>query len=209
MSRPRVFLADDHEMLLEAFTKLLEDHSEVVGTARDGEQVLERVVEARPDVVVLDITMPRLNGLDTAARLRERLPDARVIFLTMNADPDVAAKALAEGAKGYLLKNGAASELRTAIDAAMQGRTYITPLIAADVLAASQAPASDFARLTPRQREVLQLLAEGLTMKEIAARLDLTARTVAHHKYTLMESLGLESNADLVRFAVRNGLIES
>ncbi len=209
MSRPRVFLADDHEMLVEAFTLLLKDHSEVVGTARDGEELLERATDVRPDVVVLDITMPRLNGLDAAVRLRQTLPHVRVIFLTMNGDPDVAAKALSEGASGYLLKNGAASELRTAIDAAMQGRTYITPLIAGDVLTSTRDQQGEFAKLTSRQREVLQLLAEGLSMKEVGARLGLTPRTVAHHKYTLMETLGLETNADLVRFAVRNGLASS
>ena len=204
MSRTRVFLADDHSMLLEAFIKLIEPQCDVVGVATDGEQLLERAVPARPDVIVLDIGMPKLSGIEAARLLRKALPDTGLVFLTVSGDPNLAAEALAaaEGA-GFLLKNSAASELLLAIEEARQGRSYITPRVAAAVLAGARTRP----RLTPRQRDVLKLLTEGLPMKQVAYRLGITSRTVAHHKYSMMGVLGIESSAELIRYAVERGIV--
>jgi DNA-binding NarL/FixJ family response regulator len=211
MKRPRVLLADDHRMLREAFAGLLEPHCEVVGQAGDGRALLEAAQRLRPDVVVLDIGMPLLNGLDAARMLRRSLPDVKVIFLTVSEDPDVAAEAFRAGASGYLLKNSAASELLLAVDEALQGRTYVTPLAARGLVEAALHPDSKSSKETtsPRQREVLQLLAEGYTMKEIASILKITARTVAFHKYSLMRGLGIKSSAELVQFAVKQRVVSN
>ena len=200
--RPRVLLADDHTLLLGAFRKLLEPECEVVGAVENGRALLDSARELRPDVVVVDISMPLLNGLDAGRQLKQLLPDARLIFLTMNEDPDLVAEALRIGASGYLLKNSAASELVLAIREAMDGKTYVTPRAAERV---GHARLGD--GLTPRQREVLQLLAEGHSMKEVAGILNVTPRTVAFHKYRLMEELGLKTNADLVQYAVRHKIV--
>ncbi len=200
--RPRVLLADDHTLLLGAFRKLLEPECEVVGAVENGRALLDSARELRPDVVVVDISMPLLNGLDAGRQLKQLLPGARLIFLTMNEDPDLVAEALRIGASGYLLKNSAASELVLAIREAMDGKTYVTPRAAERV---GHARLGD--GLTPRQREVLQLLAEGHSMKEVAGILNVTPRTVAFHKYRLMEELGLKTNADLVQYAVRHKIV--
>ena len=200
--RPRVLLADDHTLLLGAFRKLLEPECEVVGAVDNGRALLDSARELRPDVVVVDISMPLLNGLDAGRQLKQLLPGARLIFLTMNEDPDLVAEALRIGASGYLLKNSAASELVLAIREAMDGKTYVTPRAAERV---GHARLGD--GLTPRQREVLQLLAEGHSMKEVAGILNVTPRTVAFHKYRLMEELGLKTNADLVQYAVRHKIV--
>ena len=200
--RPRVLLADDHRLLLGAFRKLLEPECEVVGAVENGRALLDSARELRPDVVVVDISMPLLNGLDAGRQLKQLLPGARLIFLTMNEDPDLVAEALRIGASGYLLKNSAASELVLAIREAMDGKTYVTPRAAERV---GHARLGD--GLTPRQREVLQLLAEGHSMKEVAGILNVTPRTVAFHKYRLMEELGLKTNADLVQYAVRHKIV--
>jgi DNA-binding NarL/FixJ family response regulator len=209
MNRPRVLLADDHQMLREAFARLLEPNCDVVGSVADGRALLNLVSELRPDVVVLDISMPRLNGLDAARHVKSMLPETKVIFLTVNEDPDVAAEAIRAGASGYLLKNSAASELFQAIDEAAQGRTYITPLIAKGLVDSlmheGQAPAKT-GQTSLRQREVLQLLAEGKTMKQVAAILGIKPRTVAFHKYGMMKQLGAKSTADLVKIAVKLGV---
>jgi len=208
MARPRTLIADDHEMLLEAFSGLLEDDCDVVGTAKDGIELLEKAVDLRPDVVVLDIGMPKLNGIDAGRQLRGRLPATRFVFLTVNEDPALAADALeAVPGASFLLKNGAAAELLEAIHQAAQGRSYIAPCMAQAVLETVRNRRAG-ARLTPRQREVLQLLAEGRSMKEVAAALDITPRTVAHHKYAMMEALGIKSSAELVKYAVRRGLAQ-
>ena len=206
--RPRVLLADDHTMLLEAFQKLLEPECEVVGTAADGRTALEAAVRLRPDVVVLDISMPLLNGLEAGRRLRELLPDAKLVFLTVNEDPDVVVEALTIGASAYLLKSAAASDLIDAIHAAMEGGTHVPPFRAEMPLVPEGVPATDrrVLALTTRQREVLRLVAEGRTMKEIAHALHITQRTVAFHKYRAMQDLGITSTAELVRFAVRHGI---
>ena len=206
MTRARVFLADDHAMLMDAFKGLLEPTYEVVGTALDGQELLERAPAARPDVVVVDIGMPRVNGIDAARRLRAVLPNVKILFLTTSEDPDLAADALASvKGSGFLLKTGAGSELLKAIEEATRGRTYITPRIARAVFDSARVRTGP--KLTPRQREVLQLLAEGMSMKQVAYALGVTPRTIAHHKYTMMETLHIETSAELIRYAVRRGIV--
>ena len=210
MKRPRVLLADDHRLLREAFARLLESGCEVVGTVADGRALLAAAAELRPDIVVLDIAMPLLNGLDAARQLRRSLPDIKLIFLTVSEDPDLAAQAFQAGASGYLLKNSAASELLQAIQEVSQGRSYVTPLATEGLLAnflRQPDSAKKTAELSPRQREVLQLLAEGHTMKHIARLLKITPRTVAFHKYSIMEALGVKSNAQLVQFAIKQHIV--
>jgi DNA-binding NarL/FixJ family response regulator len=209
--RPRILLADDHTMLLDAFRRLLEPRCEIVGTAADGRALIDLATITRPDVIVLDISMPRLNGMDACAKLREKMPDVSLVFLTVNADPAMAAEAIRLGASAYLLKSSASAELFTAIEQALAGKIYVTPLVTKDVplstfLGKARKPGVD--KLTVRQREVLQLLAEGLLMKEIADALHVTAHTVAYHKYTIMERLGLQTTADLVQYAVEHGMLK-
>ena len=208
--RPRVLLADDHALLLDAFTTLLEPEYEVVATVTDGRALLTAAAEHNPDVIVLDISMPLLNGLDAGRQLKQLMPELKLIFLTVNADPDVAAKAFRLGASGYLLKSAAASELFQAIREVLQGRAYVTPLIThgmVESLTQHREPRKGTHKLTLRQREVCQLLAEGHTMKDIAALLYITPRTVAFHKYTMMRKLGLKTNAELIQFAIKDGLV--
>ena len=210
MSRPRVLLADDHRMIREAFALLLEDDYDVVGSVADGRALLAAASELRPDIVVLDIAMPLLNGLDAARQLRRAMPKVKVIFLTMSEDPDVAAEAFRVGGSGYLLKNSAASELLQAIREVSRGRSYITPLVTRglmDTLIHPAEPAARPAELSPRQREVLQLLAEGHTMKETARLLKITPRTVAFHKYAMMELLGVKTSAELVQLAIKMHIV--
>lgn len=212
MKRPRVLLADDHALLTEAFKKLLEPDCEVVGLVHDGRTLLDAVPKLRPDVVLLDISMPYLNGLDASRLLKRRHPAVRVIFLTVSDDPDLAAEAFSLGASGYLLKSCSAAELFTAIQEVMQGRAFITPRITHGMVSRLLNGNSDRRSgdtLTARQREVLQLLAEGRAMKEIATILGVTPRTVAFHKYRIMEELRLKSNADLIQFALKHALIAS
>ena len=210
MKRPRVLLADDHRLLREAFVKLLEADCDVAGAVADGRALLEAAPKLRPDVVVLDVAMPQLNGLDAARQLKRTMPDVKVIFLTVSEDPDLAAEAFRAGASAFLLKNSAASELLQAIQDVSQGRSYVTPLATRDMLdTLLRKPESSGAghELSPRQREVLQLLAEGRTMKEIADILKITARTVAFHKYSMMEDLGIKTSAELIQFAIKKGIV--
>jgi DNA-binding NarL/FixJ family response regulator len=211
MNRPRVLLADDHRLLREAFATLLERDCDVVGAVADGRALLEVAPELRPDIVVLDIAMPSLNGLDAARQLKRTMPEVKVIFLTVSEDPDLAAEAFRAGASGYLLKNSAASELLQAIQDVYHGRSYVTPLatkgLVRNFLDEPKA-AKKSSELSPRQREVLQLLAEGHTMKEIARILKITARTVAFHKYSIMEELGVRSSAELVHYAIKKGVVQ-
>jgi DNA-binding NarL/FixJ family response regulator len=210
MNRPRVLLADDHRLLREAFAQVLEPSCEVVGSVADGRALLAAAPEARPDVVVLDIAMPLLNGLDAARQLKHLMPEVKVVFLTMNEDPDLAAEAFQAGASGFVLKNSAAAELVQAIQEVVRGRSYVTPLATRglmDRLAQGPEPAKKTAALSLRQREVLQLLAEGHTMKEIARILEITPRTVAFHKYAMMEELGIKTNAELVQYAIRQHVV--
>ncbi len=210
MFRPRVLLADDHTMLLAAFQQLLAPSCEVVGTVSDGRALLEAAPRLKPDVIVLDISMPRLNGMDAFRQLQPGLPETRWVFLTVNEDPDVAAEAFRLGASAFLLKSSAASELFAAIQMAMKGKPYLTPLLTNGLplpvfLDRSPKPQAD--KRTARQREVLQLLAEGRVMKEVADILKVTPRTVAFHKYSMMQQLGLKTTAELVQYAVKHGLV--
>jgi DNA-binding NarL/FixJ family response regulator len=207
MTRPRILLADDHAMLLEAFKALLEPEFDVVGTVTDGRMLLTECSRLNPDVVLLDIAMPLLNGLDAGRQLRAHRRSVKLVYLTMNPDPHLAGEALRLGASAYVLKSSAANELKQAIREALRGRCYITPLITHDVVGAlvDRQPARH--DLTARQREVLQLLAEGRSMKEAAAILDVAPRTVAFHKYRMMEQLGVKSSAELVQFAVKQGVV--
>ncbi len=210
MTRPRVLLADDHRFLREAFAQMLAPTCEVVGTVADGRALLQAAPELRPDIVVLDIAMPLLNGLDAARQLQQLMPQVKIIFLTVSEDPDLAAEAFRCGASGYLLKNSAASELTLAIEEAMHGRSYVTPQATQGMVRnLLHAPriAKTASDLSTRQREVLQLLAEGHTMKDIARTLKITSRTVAFHKYSMMEELGIKSSAELVQFAIKHHVV--
>jgi DNA-binding NarL/FixJ family response regulator len=207
MTRPRILMADDHLMLLEAFKALLEPDFEVVGSVTDGRALLEEFSRLQPDVVLLDVAMPLLNGLDAGRQLKAQRRSVKLIYLTMNPDPDLAGEALRLGASGYVLKSSAAQELKQAIQEALRGRSYITPLITRDVVGSLIRQRTSRNELTARQREVLQLLAEGKSMKEVAAILDLTPRTVAFHKYRMMEQLRLKTSAELVKFAVQQGVV--
>jgi len=205
----RVLLADDHALLLGAFEKLLSGEFEIVGQAADGRALVAAAERLKPDVIVLDISMPLLNGLEAGRQIKQKQKDIKLVFVTMTEDADLASEAFRLGASGYLLKRSAASELTTAIREVMQGRSYITPLIANALIGTllrpeAHAPGRD---LTPRQREVLQLLAEGHSMKEIANLLNISPRTVAFHKYEMMLQLNLETTAELVQYAVRHHIV--
>jgi DNA-binding NarL/FixJ family response regulator len=208
MTKPRVLLADDHRMVTEGLKGLLTEEFELVGIVEDGRAMVSAAGKLRPDVIVADISMPQLNGIDALALLKRDNPDVRVVFLTMHRDAAYARRALEAGASGFVLKHSAPAELVLAVRAALQGRTFITPDLAAEVFRAAKEKDTDpLAALTPRQREILQLLAEGKSAKEIAAALGLSARTVEFHKYTLMDALGIENSAGLIRFAVKRGLV--
>jgi DNA-binding NarL/FixJ family response regulator len=209
MGRPRVLLADDHKLLLGAFEKLLSADCEIVGQVSDGRALVAAAAELKPDIVVLDISMPLLNGLEAARQIRQKAPHVKFVFVTMNDDADLAAEAFRSGASAYVLKQSAASELLTAIRQVNEGRSYVTPLITQDLVGSlvrgdQSAPGN---QLTPRQREVLQLLAEGRSMKEAASLLNLTPRTVAFHKYRMMEQLKIKSTAELVQYAVKHHIV--
>jgi DNA-binding NarL/FixJ family response regulator len=212
MTLPRVILADDHTIIAEAFCKLLEGHADVVAIVSDGRTLLESAQQLKPDVVLLDIGMPVMNGLEAGLRLKELMPAVKLIFLTMNEDPELAVEAMRSRASGYLLKSSAGSELIRAIDMALKGRTYVTPQIAAGMKKAfieNPRPKAHAKKLTPRQREVVQLLAAGKSMKEAASVLNVTPRTVAFHKYRVMARLGLKTSADLVQFAIKSRILVS
>ncbi len=209
MERPRILIADDHTMVAEAFKSLLEPEYHVIEVVADGRSMLSVALAMKPDIVLLDLNMPLLNGLDAGQQLKKLLPKTKLIVLTMNEDPDVASNALRHWSSGYLLKKSAGIELKRAIAAVLDGRTYVTPSIAQKLM-------DEFVRdphhdrikeLTQRQRQVLQLLAEGRSMKEAAAVLNIAARTIAFHKYRIMEDFGLKTNSDLVRFAIRQHVI--
>ncbi len=210
MRKARVLLADDHAMLLEAFKQLLQPDFEVVGTVGNGHDLLTAAVELKPDVIILDISMPQMNGMVAARRLKQTMPEIKLIFLTVNEDADFASEAMRIGASGYLLKSSAASELFQAIEVALKGKSYVTPLIMQEMVASfandrQTGEASD--KLTMRQREVLQLLAEGRSMKEVASILDVSPRTVAFHKYRIMNEHSLKNSTDLVRFAIKHSFV--
>jgi DNA-binding NarL/FixJ family response regulator len=214
MKRPRVLLADDHILFLQGISKLLEAEIEVVGTVQDGRALLAAVEQHKPDVVLLDIAMPLLNGLDAARQLKKAYPSVRIVFLTMHMNAAYVTEAFRAGAVGYLLKGCEASEVLTAIREVLKGRSYVTPLVTKETLdsllhsAGKNAGSLPSTRLTARQREVLQLLAEGRTTKEVAQLLDISVRTVEFHKSRLMEELGLHSRAALVKYAIASGITD-
>ena len=208
MRAPRVLLADDHALLLGAFEKLLAAECEIVGQASDGRALVAAAEKLKPDVIVLDIAIPLLNGLEAGRQIKRKLRDVKLVFLTMNEDPELAAEAFRSGASAYLLKRSAASELTTAIREVMNGRSYVTPLITSGMVGSLlKERDSGEADLTSRQREVLQLLAEGHSMKEVANLLNLTPRTVAFHKYEMMKRLNVNSTAELIRYAVKRHIV--
>ena len=210
MTRPRVLLADDHQMLAEALKSVIEPRCEVVGTVSDGRALLEAAARLQPDVVVLDIGMPQLNGLDAGRQLKLSLPKVKLIFMTMLQDPYLVGEAYRAGASAFLLKEAAVSELTKAIDRVLKGGTYTTPSAAEGLTNISLRDPKNREHApqpTSRQREVIQLLAEGLSMKQVAAELKITTRTVAGHKYAAMELLQLKTNADLVQYAIEHGIV--
>ncbi len=210
MRRPRVLLADDHRMLVDALKGILEPRCDVVGTVGDGRALLEAAAKLQPDIIVLDIAMPRLNGLDAARYLKRTMPKIKLIFMTMNEDPDLVGEAFRAGASGFLLKQAAAFELMDAIEKVLAGGSYVTPSAAdgqANIFLREPKARDHAAEPTPRQREVIQLLAEGRSMKEVASVLQITKRTVAAHKYAVMDLLQLKTNADLVQYAIRRRII--
>ena len=210
MQRTRIILADDHVLILGALKSLLEPEFEVVGTFADGHTLVEEAPKLKPNVIVLDIGMPTMNGLCAGQRLKQSMPAVKLIYLTMNQERDLAAEAFRLGANGYLLKNSAASELIKAIRTVLRGESYVTQLMTEDVIGS---PVNHFKKLkstshlTLRQKEVLQLLAEGRSMKEAAYILNVSPRTVAFHKYTMMEHLNLKSSAELVHYAVNSQVL--
>jgi DNA-binding NarL/FixJ family response regulator len=208
--RPRILIADDHTLVAEAFVKLLEPEFEVIGIFADGQALLAAGPELKPDVIVLDVGMPLMNGLEAGKRIKKLLRAVKIVYLTMNTDVGIAAEAFRGGASGYLLKSSAAGELVTAVREVLNGRQYLSPLVAKDAegfFLEIRVSHLGQEKLTNRQREVLQLLAEGRSMKEAGYILKLTPRTVAFHKYKLMERLGLRTNSELVQFAIREHII--
>ncbi|MGE5255749.1 MAG: response regulator [Hyphomicrobiales bacterium] len=211
MKIPRVLLADDHKIVLEGLRGLLETEFDIVGTVEDGRALVAEAKQLSPDVVVADISMPGLNGMDAARQIRKIDERIKIVFLTMHSDVTYAAGAFAAGASGFVLKHSAPQELITAIREAVQGRTYITPMIAGDLIGSYQngsiRPVELKAALSPRQKEVLQLLAEGKSTKEVAALLNISPRTAEFHKYRMMEQLKLKTSAELIQYAVKHGLV--
>ena len=212
MKKPRVLMADDHSLILAGLRKLVEVECDVVGTVEDGRALVEAAQKLRPDLILLDISMPLLNGLDAARQLTKLVPESKMIILTMHASPTYATEAFQAGASGYLLKRSAASELSQAIQSVLQGQQYLTPLITKDVLDSVFKPSTGkrgtpaSTALTPRQREVLQLVAEGRGTKEIATILSVSVKTVEFHRFRIMQQLDIHTTADLTKYAITHGI---
>jgi DNA-binding NarL/FixJ family response regulator len=209
MNRPRLLLADDHRIVVDGLRSILVPEYELVGIVADGRELIEAAKRLKPDVIVADIAMPQLNGLDAVAQLRKDGCQAKIVFLTMHKDATYAAKALEMGASGYVLKHSASTELLTAIRMALLGRSYVTREIAESIRrsAESRSASTEAPALTPRQREVLQLFAEGRSAKEVAKVLHISTRTAENHKARIMDVLSISTTADLVQFALRHGII--
>ena len=205
---PRTLLADDHMMVAEGLNRLLADHCQMVGTVLDGTSLVEAAVDLQPDLIIADLSMPGLSGLDAITQLRARGVTAKIIILTMYADPRIAKEAIAAGAVGFVSKHAAGQELLTAIQEVIGGGTYLSPAVAEQM---GGLPIADkpLAKLTPRQRQVLQLIAKGYRMREIASALQVSPRTVETHKYEIMRVLGFKNTADLVRYATWLGLVNT
>ena len=209
-SRPQILIADDHGVFADGLRLLLEKWYTVVGTASDGRELVDQALRLKPDVIVVDIGMPLLNGLDAAKRVREQLPKVKLIFLTMQDNPNLAAAALELGSVAFVLKQSAGSELLMAIDLVLQGKCYVTPKLRPEDWAVQKVRARQYSsHLTPRQREIVQMCAEGRSQKEIAGCLNLSEKTVQFHKHHIMEAFNLKSNADLVLFAIKECLISA
>ena len=213
MKKPTILLADDHVVFVEGLRKILEPEFEVLGSVRDGRTMVSEVLKLKPAVVLADITMPLLNGIDAARQIRKAEPRAKIIFLTMHSDAIYAAEALEAGASGYLVKQSAASEVVNAVNTVLRGKVYVTPLVSKDRLKSlresiRRGKQAAF-NLTPRQREVLQLVAEGRSAKEIAAILNVSYRTVEFHKRRIMEELGVHTTVELARFAIEHRVLAS
>lgn len=212
MKKPRILMADDHSLVLAGLRKLVEDECEVIGTVEDGRALVAAAQKLRPDLILLDISLPLLNGLDAARQLHTLVPDSKLIFLTMHASPTYATEAFQAGASGFLLKRSAASELSVAIRSVLQGQYYLTPLLTKNVLESVLIPStgkrskSVSTALTPRQREVLQLVAEGRDTKAIATILNVSVKTVEFHKSRIMQQLDIHTTADLTKYAITHGI---
>jgi DNA-binding NarL/FixJ family response regulator len=210
-NRSRILIADDHTLVAELCKRLLDNEFDVIGVVSDGRALVRAAGELRPDVVVVDIAMPVLNGLDAGRQLKQILPAVKLVYLTMNPDVEVAAEAFRRGASGYLLKTCAASDIVLAVRDVLRGKSYVSEALSRDTVnflrRQDKELVAEAELLTARQREVLQLLAEGKVMKELGDILHMTTRTVAYHKYRMMEVLGAKSNAELVKYAVRNHMV--
>jgi DNA-binding NarL/FixJ family response regulator len=209
MKRPRVLFADDHPLTLEGLRAFLEPHVETVGTVADGRALVEAALRLKPDLIILDITMPLLNGTDAAVQIRKRLPRVKLLFVTMHVNPAYLDAALTAGATGYVLKTAAREELLDAISIVMSGRMYVTPSLSTESLERFSDPSRAAAtlRLSEREREILQLIAEGKAAKEIAFLLTISTKTVAFHRGNIKTKLGLRSTAELTRYAIEQGLV--
>jgi DNA-binding NarL/FixJ family response regulator len=208
MNRPRLLLADDHTMFAQGLQSLLEDECEMVGTVTNGQELVEAALRLNPDVILVDISMPVMNGFDAVRQLQKHSLPAKIIFLTMHADDRLLAEAFRCGGSGYVLKQSAGEELTACIKQVLAGHKYVTPLIAREWAEAlgKQVDGAEKMRLTPRQREVLRLIVEGCTMKQIAARLGISTRTAESHKYEMMEGLGMSNTSELIQYALKLGL---
>jgi DNA-binding NarL/FixJ family response regulator len=211
INRPRVLIADAHTLIAELCSKLLETDFNVVGTATDGHTMVQLALQLRPDLIVVDIAMPILNGLDAGWQVKKVLPETKLIFLTILDGPELVAEAFRRGASGYLLKTCTASELLTGVQQVLRGKSYVSKILCKDEVSYIRCGKTKFAqpdeRLTDRQRQVLQLLAEGKVMKEVGFILNLTTRTVSFHKYRIMKALGVTSSAELIRYAIKNYMV--
>jgi DNA-binding NarL/FixJ family response regulator len=208
MKKPTVILADDHTLVLEGFRRLLETHCELLATVRDGQALLQAVAQHRPDIVILDISMPVMNGIEAARTLKAKFPSMKLVFVTMHGDPAYLRAAFQAGASGYILKQSLSDELTQALHTVLRGQTYVTPLIAKDVVdGVLNSDKQSLIELTARQQEVLQLIVDGLSAKDIAAKLSISHRTVEFHKAQLMQQLDLHSTVELIKFALTNGLV--
>jgi DNA-binding NarL/FixJ family response regulator len=212
MNKPRLLIADDHKIFVEGLKRLLTAEFDIAGVVEDGRELVAAVEKLRPDVIVADISMPMLNGIEAVRKIKKKHPEIKVVFLTMHPEVAYAVNALKTGGSGYVLKHSASDELITAIREGLKGRTYVTPLIAGKLLhsyeSGTTAQSDAGISLSSRQREVLQLLAEGHSVKEIAIVLNISTKTVEYHKYRMMEDLGIKTMAELIRFAVKQGIAE-
>ena len=207
MKKPTVILADDHTLVLEGFRRLLEAQCELLATVGDGQALLKAVAQQHPDIVILDISMPVMNGIEAARALKSQFPSVKLLFVTMHADPAYIRAAFQAGASGYILKQSLGDELTQALHAVLRGHTYVTPLIAKEVVDGMlNGNSQPLAELTARQQEVLQLIVDGFSAKDIAGKLNISHRTVEFHKAQLMQQLNLHSTVELIKFALANGL---